>query len=83
MTLENIFENQAEKPLDHIISDGGYAAIFRTICCIGNSLSSGEFKAINHDGNRSYRILLQIGSNQSLRHKFGDQYPIFFLLCAL
>ena len=22
MTLENIFENQAEKPLDHIISDG-------------------------------------------------------------
>ncbi len=33
-----------EKPLDHLVSDGGFTAIFRTIACVGDSLSSGEFE---------------------------------------
>ncbi len=33
-----------EKPLDHLVPDGGYAAIFRTVACVGDSLSSGEFE---------------------------------------
>ncbi len=33
-----------EKPLEHMVSDGGYASIFRTIACVGDSLSSGEFE---------------------------------------
>lgn len=33
-----------EKPLDNILSDGGFCAIFRTIACIGDSLASGEFQ---------------------------------------
>lgn len=33
-----------EKPLDTLISDGGFVSIFRTIGCIGDSLSSGEFE---------------------------------------
>ncbi len=36
-----------EKPLEHLISDGGYTSIFRTIACVGDSLSSGEFET--HD----------------------------------
>ena len=34
------------KPLDKIICDGGMMNIFRTIGCIGDSLSSGEFEYI-------------------------------------
>ncbi len=33
-----------EKPLDHLVSDGGFTSIFRTIACVGDSLSSGEFE---------------------------------------
>ena len=51
MKLDEIFENENEKPLDNIVSDGGYTAIFRTICCIGDSLSSGEFEADGGNGN--------------------------------
>lgn len=38
------FINCNEKPLDNLISDGGLVSIFRTIGCIGDSLSSGEFE---------------------------------------
>ncbi len=33
-----------EKPLEHLVPDGGYASIFRTVACVGDSLSSGEFE---------------------------------------
>ncbi len=36
-----------EKPLEHLVPDGGYTSIFRTIACVGDSLSSGEFET--HD----------------------------------
>lgn len=45
MELKEIFCHKDEKPLDNIPSDGGYTAIFRTIACVGDSLSSGEFEA--------------------------------------
>lgn len=35
----NVGEN--EKPLDRIVTDGGFCAIFRTIACIGDNLASG------------------------------------------
>ena len=54
MELKNIFENENEKPLDTIPEDGGYTAIFRTIACVGDSLSSGEFEANNGNGGSSY-----------------------------
>lgn len=34
-----------EKPLDNIVQNGGFCGIFRTIACIGDSLSSGEFES--------------------------------------
>lgn len=44
-----------EKPLDHLVTDGGYASIFRTIACVGDSLSSGEFETRDPvDGNPHY-----------------------------
>lgn len=33
-----------ELPLRHMVSDGGYTSIFRTIAFVGDSLSSGEFE---------------------------------------
>jgi len=47
----NIYEyitvSETEKPLDRIVIDGGMCAIFRTIACVGDSLSSGEFESPN------------------------------------
>ena len=45
---------QEEKPLDRMTGDGGFSAIFRTICCIGDSLSSGEFETRQEDGTAFY-----------------------------
>ena len=39
-----IFNDKNEIPLEHLLSDGGFAAIFRSIGCVGDSLSSGEFE---------------------------------------
>lgn len=41
---------EGEKPLDNLVSDGGYACIFPVIACIGDSLSSGEFEHTNVEG---------------------------------
>lgn len=35
----------AEKPLENPAPDGGFVGIFRTIACVGDSLSSGELEA--------------------------------------
>ena len=43
-----------EKPLDTIVSDGGFCSIFRTMACIGDSLASGEFETREADGKGYY-----------------------------
>ena len=45
---------KGEKPLDKLVTNGGFCGIFRTIACIGDSLSSGEFESLNNDGQRGY-----------------------------
>lgn len=50
MKFETIFKNENEEPLDNIPLDGGYTAIFRTIACVGDSLSSGAFEADKGNG---------------------------------
>lgn len=35
----------APNPLDHLLSDGGFCGIFRSIGCIGDSLASGELES--------------------------------------
>ena len=48
------FENTNELPLDNIIEGGGFCGIFRSIACIGDSLSSGEFESHNSDGSLNW-----------------------------
>ena len=50
----NSFENHNELPLDNIIEGGGLCGILRTIGCVGDSLSSGEYETIDSEGKRHY-----------------------------
>lgn len=52
--LEYISVSKDEKPLDRMVTDGGYCAIFRTIACIGDSLSSGEFESVDGNGKKHF-----------------------------
>ena len=73
MELKNIFENENEKPLDTIPEDGGYTAIFRTIACVGDSLSSGEFEANNGDGGSSWHDMYEYSWGQFLGRARGSK----------
>jgi lysophospholipase L1-like esterase len=37
-----------EKPLDHLVENGGFARVFRELMVIGDSLSSGEFQSFEN-----------------------------------
>lgn len=39
-----------EKPFDREIRNGGYFSIFRTVACVGDSLSSGEIEIVKPGG---------------------------------
>ena len=64
MTLDNIFNNEKEKPLDNLLDDGGYTAIFRTIACVGDSLASGEFESLKEDGTSGYHDMFEYSWGQ-------------------
>jgi hypothetical protein len=44
MNWEYFMVQPDEKPLDRLVENGGFCSIFRTIGCVGDSLSSGEFE---------------------------------------
>lgn len=50
MDLSKILFDENEKPLDNLTTDGGFFRVFRTVGCIGDSLSSGEFVSLTEDG---------------------------------
>ena len=43
-----------ERPLDNLVTDGGYASIFRTVAFVGDSLSSGEFETYDPEKNERH-----------------------------
>ena len=45
MDLAKYLNKENEQPLDNIVTNGGFCGIFRTVVCIGDSLSSGEFES--------------------------------------
>ncbi|MBO4868903.1 MAG: SGNH/GDSL hydrolase family protein [Clostridia bacterium] len=44
MDIRKYLCDENEKPLDRMVTDGGFVGIFRTIAVVGDSLSSGEFE---------------------------------------
>lgn len=62
-----------EQPLDRICPDGGATAIFRTIACVGDSLSSGEFESAKPDGSSDYHDMFEYSWGQYLARMCGSK----------
>lgn len=60
-----------EKPLDTLVTDGGFCGIFRTIGCVGDSLSSGEFEAVDKTGKKTYHDMMDYSWGQFLARMAG------------
>ena len=65
------FLSKEKNPLQRMVVDGGYCAIFRTIACIGDSLSSGEFDFIEPNGKGSGIDLYEYSWGQFLARDIG------------
>ncbi len=63
--------NEMEKPLDKMVADGGFCGIFRKICCIGDSLSSGEFEGTGKNGEKTYHDFYEYSWGQYLARAAG------------
>ena len=50
MNIREFYSKEGELPLDSFPQSGGFTSIFRTIGCIGDSLSSGELESTQPDG---------------------------------
>ena len=65
------FFDQNEKPLDNSVTNGGFCGIFRTIGCIGDSLSSGEFESCTDDGITGWHDMYDYSWGQYLARDAG------------
>ena len=72
MDLSYLF-NENEKPLDTLLRDGGFCGIFRTIACIGDSLSSGEFEQVKQDGSKVYADMFEHSWGQHIARAIGSK----------
>lgn len=72
MTIKELLGDENERPLDNIITDGGYVGIFRTIACVGDSLSSGEFQVKDFEGNNIYLDRFEYSWGQYLGRMAGS-----------
>lgn len=68
--LKSFFEPD-EQPLDNLVSDGGFCGIFRTIACVGDSLSSGEYELVTPDGARHYNDMFEYSWGQYMARMAG------------
>ena len=62
---------ETEKPLDTLISDGGFCSVFRTVACVGDSLSSGEFESMDEHGNKTYHDMFEYSWGQYMARAAG------------
>ena len=72
MNLNDYLAKPGELPLDHIPADGaGFTGIFRTIGCIGDSLSSGEFESLDEEGKKGYHDYFEYSWGQYMARAAG------------
>ncbi len=71
MNLDKLFFDKNEKPLDNFPADGGFVGIFRTIACIGDSLSSGEFVSVDGEGRKSWHDKYEYSWGQYIARMAG------------
>ncbi len=70
MDITKFYPNENEKPLDNLVSNGGMCSILRTIACVGDSLSSGEFES-QADGEKGYHDMYDYSWGQFLARDAG------------
>ena len=63
--------NHDEKPLEELINDGGFTSVFRTMGFVGDSLSSGEFEAVNANGETTYHDMFEYSWGQYIARAAG------------
>lgn len=73
MDFKNYYAKEGELPLDEIKPDGGFTKIFRTIACIGDSLSSGEFESHNEDGSLNWNDMYEYSWGQFMARAIGSK----------
>lgn len=73
MNINDYIKKENELPLDNMVEDGGFAKIFRTIGCIGDSLSSGEFEALNENNEKTYHDFYEYSWGQYLARQLGSK----------
>ncbi len=71
MDIHDLFRTD-EQPLEKLLSDGGFCGIFRTITCVGDSLSSGEFQTKREDGTFRYHDMYEYSWGQYLARATGS-----------
>lgn len=71
MDMTPFLPGEGEKPLDRLVDDGGFTAIFRTIACVGDSLSSGEFESRDAEGNKGYHDMFEYSWGQYIARAAG------------
>lgn len=71
MKLYDLYGAPEEKPLDRFITDGGFCGIFRSMACIGDSLSSGEFTSLDADGKVGYHDFYEYSWGQYIGRAAG------------
>ncbi len=73
MKISDFLLQPGEKPLDNIVSDGGFCSIFRKIGCIGDSLSSGEMESLTEDGKKGYHDYFEYSWGQYMARDIGSE----------
>ena len=72
MDITQMFDPN-EKPLEKLLPDGGFCGIFRTIGCVGDSLSSGEFQTKKADGSWRYTDMFEYSWGQFIARTIGSK----------
>ena len=71
MDMSLIFDNENELPLENLVSDGGFCSVLRTVACVGDSLSSGEFESVDSLGNKTYHDMFDYSWGQFMARVAG------------
>ncbi|MBQ7292765.1 MAG: SGNH/GDSL hydrolase family protein [Clostridia bacterium] len=75
MDIEKIFKfnDESELPLEKLVDDGGFTAVFRKIGCVGDSLSSGEHESLDADGKKGYHDYYEHSWGQYIARTIGAE----------
>ena len=72
MNIYEYINGTSEKPLDNIVMDGGFAKIFRTIACVGDSFASGEFQSLAENAAMGHHDMFEYSWGQFMARELGS-----------